>query len=487
MHKRDNQDNRFDGGGRIMAKPEAFVIMPYEDPYENVYSNIIHIVLKQCGFEPLRADQVQRSTPFSKDIETYIRSADLVIAEVSEKNLNVHYELGIAMALNKEIILISQNVSEAPADIRHIRHLNYNLQDQKSLRDSFKEWVEKSRAYQFKSQKQTAKVLNRGEIFKDITDATFYLSQRRQDDRQDIISRIRNGGLIPPQYLYKFDRGSTLWLDLCQDAEYKYFVSSINFFQDNVDNILDAIGNDIVTNSPDYISLGPGNGAKDKMFISKIIERQRVHNSDFYYYPFDISSTLLSDSIRNVTKSKIISDAIRIKAVECDFSSTLKSFAPVYQYRPETNIFTLLGNTLGNMDQESNFLYKLKEAMFSGDILVVEVRLASDEPANIGGSMDTNKKFDFTPLDILGVEYDEDKLVYTTQPNRSSIPDTRTTIAQYLDFYLPGDDTPLNSALLSYIHEYKPESLRRVMANIGFNTLEEFNEKGLSCYVLQKP
>lgn|GEM_PF-2300150 len=470
-----------------MAKPEAFVVMPYKDPYEAMYNNVIHSVLKQCGFESIRADMVQRSTPFSSDIENAIRSSDLVIVEASSGNLNVYYELGIAKALNKEVILLSHDVSSAPSDTRHIRHLTYDINDPSSLKTQFKQWLEKSRAYQFKSQRQSAKVLNRGDVFRDITDATFYLSQHRSDDRQDIITKIGNGSLIPPQYLYKFDRGATLWLDLCQDAEYTYFVNSINFFRNNIDSILDAIGDDIVCNSPDYISLGPGNGAKDKMFISKLIERQRVRNSELYYYPFDISPTLLSDAILNVTKPKAISDAIKIKAVRCDFSATLKSFSPVYQYRPEPNIFTLLGNTLGNMEQESNFLYKVKEAMFPGDILVVEVRSISNQSANIGGSMDTNKRFDFTPLDILGVDYDGDKLIYTTQPNRSSIPDTRTTIAQYCDFSIPGDDAPLKSALLSYIHEYKPESLQKVMMSAGFEVLKAFHEEGLSCYVLRKP
>ena len=88
-----------------MAKPEAFVIMPYKEPYEEIYSKVVQNVLRQCGFDSIRADKIQRSTPFSNDIENHIRSADLVIAEVSNGNLNVYYELGLAKALNKEVIM----------------------------------------------------------------------------------------------------------------------------------------------------------------------------------------------------------------------------------------------------------------------------------------------------------------------------------------------------------------------------------------------
>lgn len=469
-----------------MAKPEAFVIMPYSDPYEGVYRKVIHSVLNECGFKPVRADKIQKSAPFSHDIEVGLRSADLVIAEVSSNNMNVYYELGLANALKKETILISHDTETIPSDTKHIRHLVYDLNKIAGFKKEFKQWIQKSRAYQFKSQKQTSKVLNRGDIFQDITDATFYLSNQRKDDRQEVISNIRNGSLIPTQYLYKFDRGSQLWLDLCQDAEYKYFVDSIEFFKNNLDDILDVIGEDIVNNAPDYISLGPGNGAKDKMFLTKILARQSIKQSDIYYYPFDISPTILSDAIKNVTKLKAISDNIKIKAVVCDFSVALKSFSPVYQFRPEPNVFTLLGNTLGNMEKDAGFLYQIKEAMFPGDVLIIEVRAQTTKEANIGGSMDTNKKFDFTPLDMLGVEYDEDKLHYITDDNRSNVPGTSTTIAKYNEFTLPGDDEVISSSLLSYIHEYKPDSLQKVIDKTGFETLKTFNEDGLACYVLRK-
>lgn len=470
-----------------MAKPEAFIIMPYTQPYEEVYRKSIQNVLRDCGFNPVRADEIKKSSPFSHDIEVSLRSADLVIAEVSSNNMNVYYELGLANALKKEMILISHDTETFPSDTKHIRHLVYDLKKLAALRDEFKEWLEKSRAYQFKSQKQTSKVLNRGDIFRDITDATFYLSHQRQDDRQEIISNLRNGSLIPTQYLYKFDRGSQLWLNLCQDAEYKYFMNSISFFQKHIDDILNCIGDDIICNAPDYISLGPGNGAKDKMFLTSIMSKQKIQKSDIYYYPFDISPTMLSDAIKNVTKPKALADNLKIKAVVCDFSVALKSFAPVYQFRPESNIFTLLGNTLGNMEKDAGFLYQIKEAMFPGDILIIEVRAQTTHEVNIGGSMDTNKKFDFTPLDILGVEYDEDKLNYITNENRSNVSDTTTTIARYDDFTLPGDNERIPSALLSYIHEYKPDSLQKVIDKTGFHTLKTYNEEGIACYVLKKP
>ncbi len=171
------------------------------------------------------------------------------------------------------------------------------------LKLSFEDWVHKSRAYQFRSYKQTSNVLNRGEIFRSITDATFYLDHKKSDSREEIINFVRNSSLIPPKYTYKFDSGCALWLALCKDAEYKYFHNSISFFTKNIDKILDLIGTKIINDSPDLISLGPGDGKKDQIFLNKIIKRQDT-KSEMYYYPFDINPSMISSAIATVIDIK---------------------------------------------------------------------------------------------------------------------------------------------------------------------------------------
>jgi hypothetical protein len=463
--------------------------MPYSEPFETVYKSVVKPVLINCGFKVIRADEIPASTAFADDVLELVRSCDLIIAATST-NLNVYYELGLAHAFKKEVIALADDAHQLPADTRHIRHLQYQADDPDSLKVTLQEWVENTRAFQLKSRKESAKVLNRGDIFTSITDATFYLEHSRgSDDRQEIITCIRNGSLIPPKYLYKFDRGCYLWLDLCNDTEYKYFKNSIEYLRLNIGRIVDSIGADVIRNAPDYISLGPGNGKKDQIILSKILSAQTTRGADMYYYPFDISPTMVASAIQTATSVKSIADSLKIKAIIADFTRTLKSFSPVYQYRTEPNIFSLLGNTLGNIDNETAFLGKLKQAMFPGDYALIEVRLLSERAADIGGSLELNKSFDFTPLDTLGVGYDDEKLTYSTLRNMSTIPDSRTIVASYHDFRLHPDDDVISETYLSYIHEYEPDSLKSVLEDLGFEIVTSFvnTRDGVAFFVLRKP
>jgi nucleoside 2-deoxyribosyltransferase len=62
-----------------------------------------------------------------------IRGADVVVADVTGSNPNVFYEIGLAHALGKEVILISQD-AEAPFDIRASRRIHYVAADLEGLR-----------------------------------------------------------------------------------------------------------------------------------------------------------------------------------------------------------------------------------------------------------------------------------------------------------------------------------------------------------------
>ncbi len=62
-----------------------------------------------------------------------IRGADAVVADITGKNPNVFYEIGLAHALGKEVILISQE-PEAPFDVRSSRRVTYSAHDLDSLK-----------------------------------------------------------------------------------------------------------------------------------------------------------------------------------------------------------------------------------------------------------------------------------------------------------------------------------------------------------------
>ena len=60
-----------------------------------------------------------------EDIWIGINEAKVVIAEITGKNPNVFYELGIAHTLGKDVILITQNMKDIPFDLNRYRIIEY--------------------------------------------------------------------------------------------------------------------------------------------------------------------------------------------------------------------------------------------------------------------------------------------------------------------------------------------------------------------------
>jgi hypothetical protein len=103
----------------------CFVIMPFEDRLNPLYDDIIKPVVTAHHLKPLRADEIFKSQSIIEDIWINIKKARLVICDLTNRNANVFYELGLAHALNKEVILITQNLRDAPFDLKHFRIIEY--------------------------------------------------------------------------------------------------------------------------------------------------------------------------------------------------------------------------------------------------------------------------------------------------------------------------------------------------------------------------
>jgi nucleoside 2-deoxyribosyltransferase len=59
------------------------------------------------------------------DIVKSIDAADVVLADLTRKNANVLYEVGICHALGKPVLLLTQSLDDVPFDLRHRRVLVY--------------------------------------------------------------------------------------------------------------------------------------------------------------------------------------------------------------------------------------------------------------------------------------------------------------------------------------------------------------------------
>lgn len=105
----------------------AFVIMPFEEEFDEIYELFISEVLDEANFDFRRADDIKSQQNILKDIVEGISKSDLIIADLSKPNPNVYYELGLAHALNKPVISLTQDISLLPFDLKSYRVIEYDI------------------------------------------------------------------------------------------------------------------------------------------------------------------------------------------------------------------------------------------------------------------------------------------------------------------------------------------------------------------------
>lgn len=98
-------------------RPNAFIAMQFTDVYNEVYRDALKPLIEAIGFEPVRVDEISQPGIILNDIWMQLTQASVVIAEVSEPNPNVYYEIGVAHALNKPTILLAQRNTKLPFDL----------------------------------------------------------------------------------------------------------------------------------------------------------------------------------------------------------------------------------------------------------------------------------------------------------------------------------------------------------------------------------
>jgi hypothetical protein len=103
----------------------CFVLMPFSLPWSaRIYLKVLKPIIEKCSLEVMRADDFF-GQDILEDIWAAINSASIIIADVSGRNANVFYELGIAHTLGKNVILLTQNKDDVPFDIQRFRCIEY--------------------------------------------------------------------------------------------------------------------------------------------------------------------------------------------------------------------------------------------------------------------------------------------------------------------------------------------------------------------------
>ncbi len=96
-----------------------------EQHYDVVYNHVHKRAVEDAGFTVVRADKIPESGPIPDIIKQRLRDADLVLADLSDRNPNVFYELGYRHALGKPSITVSDDVSSIPFNLASYSTIQY--------------------------------------------------------------------------------------------------------------------------------------------------------------------------------------------------------------------------------------------------------------------------------------------------------------------------------------------------------------------------
>jgi nucleoside 2-deoxyribosyltransferase len=117
-----------------MNRPFCFFIMPFRPELNFFYLYLKRHLDIAHNIDCERGDERILTKSVLEKISDYIRKSDVIIADCSGKNPNVFYELGLAHAADKKVILLSQDeAADAPVDIRHFEFIKYNLKDDEKV------------------------------------------------------------------------------------------------------------------------------------------------------------------------------------------------------------------------------------------------------------------------------------------------------------------------------------------------------------------
>lgn len=137
----------------ITAGNDCFIIMPIADPegyekghFKKVYEDLFKVACDKSGFKAIRADEVQQTNLIHLDILQKLIDSPIAICDLSNRNPNVLFELGLRQAFDKPTVLVQECGTPKIFDISPLRYTEYRkelkyrevLEDQDSIAEALR-------------------------------------------------------------------------------------------------------------------------------------------------------------------------------------------------------------------------------------------------------------------------------------------------------------------------------------------------------------
>lgn len=106
----------------------CFVISPFGGWFDSYFQEIYCPAIEAVGLQPRRADSMFRSSNIVHDIWHLVTTSRVLLADLTGKNPNVFYELGLAHAARKPVLLVTRTIEDVPFDLRALRIITYDVE-----------------------------------------------------------------------------------------------------------------------------------------------------------------------------------------------------------------------------------------------------------------------------------------------------------------------------------------------------------------------
>lgn len=132
---------------------DCFVIMPISDPdgyetghFQHVYDDLISPACDNAGYNAIRADDVLQTNLIHLDVLKRLLETPMAVCDLSTRNPNVLFELGLRQAFDKPVVLVQEKDTPQIFDIAPLRYTEYRkervyhevLEDQKAIAEALK-------------------------------------------------------------------------------------------------------------------------------------------------------------------------------------------------------------------------------------------------------------------------------------------------------------------------------------------------------------
>jgi len=133
---------------------DCFIIMPIADHpdykqghFKRVYEDILAPACRAAGYKPVRADDTKQANLIQLDILQKLLESPMAICDLSTRNPNVLFELGLRQAFDKPTILVQEEGTPRIFDINIFRYVEYRngldyrdvLADQRTIQEVLEE------------------------------------------------------------------------------------------------------------------------------------------------------------------------------------------------------------------------------------------------------------------------------------------------------------------------------------------------------------